>query len=60
MTMPIEGSYASVRAWLAQLLNEPALSIDNVDLQRGDVMSDQVKARVTVSLWWRKQERARP
>lgn len=60
MVMPVEGGYGAVRVWLAQLLKEPALSIDSLDLQRGDVMSDQVKARVSVSLWWRRQERARP
>lgn len=60
MVMPVEGGYGAVRIWLAQLLKEPALSIDSLDLQRSDVMSDQVKARVSVSLWWRRQERARP
>lgn len=60
MVMPVEGGYGAVRAWLAQLLKEPALSIDSLDLQRGDVMSDQVKARVSVSLWWRRPERTKP
>jgi hypothetical protein len=60
LIMPVEGSYPAVRAWLAQVSQEPALSLDEVNLQRPDVMSDQVKARVSVSLWWRKQERAQP
>lgn len=60
MVMPVEGGYGAVRAWLAQLLKEPALSIDSLDLQRGDVMSEQVKARVAVSLWWRRPERIKP
>ncbi len=60
MVMPVEGGYGAVRAWLALLLKEPALSIDSLDLQRSDVMSEQVKARVSVSLWWRRPERARP
>ncbi|KGM39979.1 hypothetical protein JY96_07840 [Aquabacterium sp. NJ1] len=60
MVMPVEGGYGAVRAWLAQLLQEPALSIDSLDLQRSDVMSDQVKARVAVSLWWRRPERIKP
>jgi len=59
MVMPAEGSYPAVRAWLAQMLQEPALSIDDLDVQRSDVMSEQVKARVTVSLWWRKKEGAK-
>lgn len=60
MVMPVEGGYGAVRAWLALLLKEPALSIDSLDLQRSDVMSEQVKARVSVSLWWRRPERVRP
>jgi hypothetical protein len=31
-----------------------------VDFQRPDVMSDQIKGRVVVSLWWRKPERSKP
>lgn len=58
MIMPIEGSYASVRAWLARLLRQPALSLDALDIQRSDVGSDRVKAQVSVSLWWR-QDRGR-
>ncbi|MDE2401305.1 MAG: hypothetical protein KGL90_06540 [Burkholderiales bacterium] len=53
MVMPVEGPYPVVRAWLAQLLSEPSLSLDALDIQRPDVMSDSVKARVSVSLWWR-------
>lgn len=60
MVMPVQGDYRALRNWLAQMLKEPALSIDSLDLQRSDVMSDQVKARVAVSLWWRRPERARP
>lgn len=57
MVMPVDGRHAAVQAWLAELLKEPALSIDSVEVQRGDVMSDQVKARVSVSLWWRRQDK---
>lgn len=60
MVMPVEGGYGAVRLWLAQMLQQPALSLDSLDLQRSDVASDQVKARVSVSLWWRKPERTRP
>lgn len=58
MVMPVDGRHAAVRAWLADMLAEPALSIDSVELQRSDVMSDQVKARVSISLWWRTQDKA--
>lgn len=57
MVMPVEGGHAAVHAWLADLLKEPSLSIDSVELQRSDVMSDQVKARVSVSLWWRRLDK---
>lgn len=60
MVMPANGSYPSVKAWLAAMLKEPALSIDEVSLQRGDLVSDQVQARVAVSLWWRKPEKGQP
>ncbi|MGC4061265.1 MAG: GspMb/PilO family protein [Aquabacterium sp.] len=58
MEMPVEGSYPALRQWLTTLLKEPALAIDAVDIQRPDVMSDQVKGRVVLSLWWRKPERS--
>jgi hypothetical protein len=60
MVMPVEGPYPAVRAWLASMLTEPALSLDELDVQRTDVMGEQVKARVAVSLWWRKPEGGRP
>ncbi|RZI84068.1 MAG: hypothetical protein EOP38_10335 [Rubrivivax sp.] len=53
MVMPVEGKYAGVRAWVGQMLSQPALSLDALDIQRSDVMGDKVKARVSVSLWWR-------
>ncbi|MES2089038.1 MAG: hypothetical protein V4532_03510 [Pseudomonadota bacterium] len=58
LVMPVEGRYADVRAWVGQLLGQPALSLDALDVQRSDVMSDTVKARVSVSLWWRVAEGA--
>ena len=60
MVMPVTGAYPAVKAWLTQLLKEPALSIDELSLQRSDITSDTVQARVAVSLWWRKAERVRP
>ena len=54
MVIPVEGRYVDVRAWLTQLLAQPALSLDALDVQHTDVMGDSVKARVSVSLWWRK------
>lgn len=60
MEMPVDGSYPALRQWLGTLLKEPALAIDAVDIQRTDVMSEQVKGRVVLSLWWRKPERRAP
>lgn len=53
MSMPVEGAYPAVRAWLDRLLQQPALSLDALELQRSSAMSDQIKAQVSVSLWWR-------
>ena len=53
LILPVEGRYTDVRSWLGQLLSESALSLDALDIQRTDVMSDTVKAKVSVSLWWR-------
>ena len=53
MVMPVQTNYPALRTWVAALLRQPALSIDALDIQRADPMSDQVKAQVTVSLWWR-------
>lgn len=60
MDMPVEGGYPALRQWLSTLLKEPALVIDAVDIQRADVMSDQIKGRVVLSLWWRKPDRGAP
>lgn len=53
LTMPVEGNYPAIRIWLHSLLTQPALSLDALDIQRPEVMSDQVKGQVSVSLWWR-------
>lgn len=55
MAMPIEGRYGDVRAWLGTLLNQSNLSLDTVEVTRGDTTTDQVKGRVSLSLWWRTQ-----
>lgn len=53
LTMPMQTSYPALRTWLSLLLREPSLSLDALDIVRADPMSDEVKAQVTVSLWWR-------
>ncbi|HYR24682.1 MAG TPA: GspMb/PilO family protein [Aquabacterium sp.] len=53
LTMPVEGAYPALLGWLKQLSRQPGLTIDALDIQRADVLSDRVKAQVSVSLWWR-------
>lgn len=53
MAMPVQTSYPALRSWLDRLQREPALSVDAIDIQRNDLGSDQVRAQVSVSLWWR-------
>ncbi len=53
MTMPVQGRYVDLRNWLAQMLREPALSVDALSVQREGVQSEAVVAQVSVSLWWR-------
>lgn len=60
LSMPVDGSYPAVRAWLAHLLKQPALAIDALDIQRDDASRGQVKARISVSLYWRQAAEARP
>lgn len=60
MTMPVEGRYGDVRAWLGTLLNQSNLSLDALDLNRADTSTDQVKGRVSLSLWWRTSAGGKP
>ncbi len=54
MSMPVQVPYPALRTWLDQLQREPALTVDALDIQRGDLQSDQVQAQVSLSLWWRR------
>lgn len=50
--VPLKGSYAQIRAWLVRLLQEqPALSLDALQLKRADAQTDQLDARISLSLW---------
>ena len=53
MTMPLQAPYPALRTWLDRLQREPGLTVDAIDIQRDDVQSDQVRAQVSLSLWWR-------
>lgn len=50
--LPLKGNYTQIRAWLVSLLQEqPALSLDDLQLKRPDAQTDQLDARVSLSLW---------
>ncbi|WP_374592282.1 hypothetical protein [Aquabacterium sp.] len=50
--VPLKGRYAQIRAWLVALLQEqPALSLDSLQLKRADAQTDLLDARVSLSLW---------
>lgn len=53
MSLPLQAPYPALRAWLGWILQQPAISVDAVDIARTDPMSDAVQARVQLSLWWR-------
>jgi hypothetical protein len=57
MTLPVQAPYPALRAWINQVLQASAggatVSLDALAVNRTDVMSDVVKARVVWSLWWR-------
>lgn len=54
LVLPVEASYPALRFWLAEVLQHPSVSLDALDVSRDQVMSDQVRARVTLSLWWKR------
>lgn len=51
LVLPVEAPYPALRSWLAAVLQHPGISLDALDVSRDQVMSDQVRARVTLSLW---------
>lgn len=54
IAIPLKGQYEQVRTWLADVLNDDAaLSLDELDVHRDNAISDQVQARVVLSLWLR-------
>src|SRR5262249_2272198 len=52
MTLPVRGSYVSIRRFVVRALNEvPGLALDNLDLRRESVASRSVEARVLFTLY---------
>lgn len=54
ITLPAEGSYPDLRAWMADVLNElPSMALDDISLKRNAVGETQVQARVRWSFYLR-------
>jgi hypothetical protein len=52
--LPLKGRYAALRAWLSRALRDNGgLTLDALDIERHDVDSNDVEAKVTLSLWAR-------
>ncbi|GAA5163629.1 GspMb/PilO family protein [Viridibacterium curvum] len=52
--VPVSGSYAGLRSWIDTLLRQqPALSLDGLELRRPDTGSTQLTARVRFQLYLR-------
>lgn len=59
VAVPLQGGYAQLRAWLADVsAQDAALSIDDMDVHRDGAQTEQVQARVTLSLWLRTPARS--
>jgi Tfp pilus assembly protein PilO len=49
--IPVTGSYASIRNWIAELLEAlPSLTLDGLELRRSDMGKAQLDARVRFQL----------
>lgn len=57
ITLPVQAPYPALRGWLDSVMQAPswgaAVSLDALQIERKDVMTDSVDARVMWSLWWR-------
>lgn len=52
LALPVKGSYAQIRGWIADVLHDSdAVSLDDLELHRDDPQTDQLRARLTLSLW---------
>ena len=54
ITLPADGSYPDLRAWMADVLNElPSMALDELSFKRNAVGESQVQARVRWSFYLR-------
>jgi hypothetical protein len=58
IALPVKGSYAQVRAFIAALLDAaPTLAVTDVDLRRDSIAANSLDARLNVSVYLRGQRR---
>lgn len=52
VTLPLEGDYATLRGWIAEVLSQmPQGSIERIALRRDDISSSRLQADVVLTLW---------
>jgi hypothetical protein len=52
VTLPLEGDYATLRGWIAEVLSQmPQASIERIALRRDDIGSSRLQADVVLTLW---------
>lgn len=58
IALPVKGSYAQVRAFIAALLDAaPTLAVTDVDLKRDSIAANALDARLNVSVYLQGQQR---
>lgn len=56
--LPLKGTYPALRDWIARSLqDQPALSLDAVQIRREQAQADPIEARVKATLWVRNEPR---
>lgn len=56
--LPLKGTYPALREWIARSLqDQPALSLDAVQIRREQAQADPIEARVKATLWVRNEPR---
>jgi hypothetical protein len=53
ISVPVQASYPALVSWLLQVRRLGGVSMDALEVSRDEVMSDQVKGRVGLSIWVR-------
>jgi type II secretory pathway component PulM len=53
ISVPVQASYPALVNWLQQVRSLGGVSLDAIEISRDEVMSDQVKGRVGLSIWMR-------